>query len=306
MINVFVIIVTYNGFEWVDKWFKSLLNSTIPLKIIVIDNGSVDGTCEKIRKHFAEVDLIESTSNLGFGQANNIGIKKAYDLGATHFFLLNQDAWMEPDTIEKLIIKQKENNEFGILSPVHLNGRGDALDSNFSTCIIPSKCRSLYSDFYLNSIQDKIYEIDFVNAAAWLLSRKCIEKVGGFSPSFFQYGEDDNYIHRAHYFGVKVGIYPLSKIFHDRENRNKSIYDEPLEKFKRRNLSKYSNPLGKYNIDSDKRRLIMSATLQLLQGHIDSFKFVRKQYKILNEIAPSIKENLSRSIKGVPLCFLDN
>jgi GT2 family glycosyltransferase len=306
MINIFTIIVTYNGSEWIDKCLKSLLDSTLDLKIIVIDNGSVDDTCEKIRNGFSEVDLIESAFNSGVCKANNIGIKKAYDLGATHFFLLNQDAWIEPDTIEKLVAQQQENTGYGVLSPLHLNGQGNALDLNFSTYIIPSKCPGLYSDFCLNNIKDTIYKVDFVNSAAWLLNRQCIEKVGGFNPSFFQYGDDDNYIHRVHYFGFKVGIYPLSKIFHDRENRNKTIYDDPLEKFKRRNLLKYSNPLRKHNITRDKIRLIISATLQLLQGRIDSFKFVWKQYKILNEIGPAIKKNLSQSIKDVPLCFLNN
>jgi GT2 family glycosyltransferase len=221
------------------------------------------------------------------------------------FFLLNQDARVEPDTIEKLVTHQQKNVEYGVLNPIHLNGQGNALDFNFSNYVVPSKCPGLYSDFCLNSIKDIIYKADFVNAAAWLLSRDCIEKVGGFSPSFFQYGDDDNYIHRVHYFGFKVGVYPLSKIFHDRENRNKTIYDEPLENFKRVNLLKYSNPLKKHNIDRDRRRLMISAILQLLQGRMHLYKSFWKQHKILKWIAPSVKENLLQSIKGVPLCFLD-
>src|SRR5689334_9997911 len=101
MINVYTIVVTHNASKWLNKCFKSLVDSTLPLKIIVIDSGSSDDTCEKIRNGFPEVDLIEVASNMGFGKANNIGIRKAYDAGASHFFLLNQDAWIEPDVIEK-------------------------------------------------------------------------------------------------------------------------------------------------------------------------------------------------------------
>jgi GT2 family glycosyltransferase len=306
MLNIFIIVVSYNGGKWITKCLKSLLDSTVPLKIIVIDNASADDTCEKIRNEFPEVDLIESAFNMGVCKANNTGIKKAYDLGATHFFLLNQDAWVEPDTIGKLVVQQQKNAEFGVLSALHLNGEGDALDFNFSTCLIPSKCPGLYSDFCLNKIKDTIYKVAFVNSAAWLLSKQCIEKVGGFNPSFFQYGDDDNYIHRVHYFGFKVGIYPLTKIFHDRENRSKGIYDEPFEKFKRTNILKYSNPLRKDHIEEERRRLMVSAIWQLLQGRTDLCKSFWKQHKILKEIEPVIKENLSRSTQGVPLCFLNN
>jgi GT2 family glycosyltransferase len=244
--------------------------------------------------------------NLGFGQANNIGIKTAYDLGATHFFLLNQDAWLERDTIEKLVDQQERNREYCIVSPLHLNGQGDALDHEFAGYIIPSKCPGLFSDICLNTIKDGIYEVDFVNAAAWLLNRECVERVGGFNPSFFQYGDDDNYIHRVHYFGFKVGVYPLTKIFHDRESRGKGIYDEPMEKFRRVNVLKYSNPLRKDNINRDGRRLVVSAISQLMQGHTELCKCFWKQHKILKEIAPLAKKNLSRSIQGIPLCFLNN
>jgi GT2 family glycosyltransferase len=306
MTNIFTIIVTYNGSKWITKCLKSLFDSTLPVRIIVIDNGSADDTCEKIRNEFPEVDLIKSSFNLGVCRANNMGIKKAYDFGATHFFLLNQDAWVETDTIEKLVVQQQKNMEYGVLSPMHLNGQGTALDFNFSNCIIPSKCANLYSDFCLNNIKDGIYKVDFVNSAAWLLSRECVEKVGGFNPSFFQYGDDDNYIHRVQYFGFEVGIYPLTKIFHDRENRSKGIYNEPFEKFKRTNILKYSNPLRKDNIDKERRRLMVSAIWQLLQGRTELYKSFLKQHKILKEIAPATKENLSKSIEGIPLCFLNN
>src|SRR6476469_8833405 len=120
MVNIFTIIVTYNGSKWIDKCLGSVLNSTVPVRIIVVDNASSDDTPKKIRNGFPEVDLIESPFNSGVCKANNIGIKKAYDLGATHFFLLNQDAWVERDTIEKLVVHQRENREYAVLSPLHL------------------------------------------------------------------------------------------------------------------------------------------------------------------------------------------
>ena len=236
------IIVTYNGLKWIDKCLTSLLLSDYKVKIIVIDNLSTDGTPEYISKNFSHVHLIKSKENVGFGKANNIGIIKACQDGSDYFFLLNQDAWVENDTIRKLVTHLHKSPEYGLISPMHLNGEGTALDYNFSNYISPWACKNLYSDIFLNNIKDEIYEIQFVNAAAWLISKECIEKVGGFSPVFFQYGEDDNYIHRVLYHGFKIGIYPLTRIFHDRENRILLNPDQNIGLEKRHILIKYSNP----------------------------------------------------------------
>lgn len=222
--NVFVVIVTYNPLKWITPCFESLKHSTIPLQTIVVDNGSTDGSQKKIQSAYPEVDFIASEINLGFGAANNIGIKKAYDQQADFIFLLNQDAWIEPNTIEKLISVSQKNPEFGILSPMHFNGIGDGLDYNFSTFISPEKCKGLLSDIIVDAPLKDVYETPFVNAAAWLLTKECIETVGGFNPSFFHYAEDINYADRVMYHKLKIGIVPEVKIFHDRAKRDKSYF----------------------------------------------------------------------------------
>ena len=102
-VNIYTIIVTYNGMRWVDACFGSLRGSTVPLHTVVVDNGSTDGTPQRIAERFPEVHLIRSDENLGFGRGNNAGIRYALGQGATHFFLLNQDAWIYPDTVERLL-----------------------------------------------------------------------------------------------------------------------------------------------------------------------------------------------------------
>lgn len=219
MKKVVTILVTYNSKKWIEKCLISLHNSSIDSTIIVIDNASTDGTQDYIINNFPQIELIQLKLNYGFGKANNIGIQQAYKTGADYVFLINHDAWVEKDTIEQLVCASIENPLHGILSPIHLNGKGDALDYKFSHYIIPNLCIGLYSDIYLNRTEDKVYDASFVNAAAWLMTRKTIETVGGFNPSFFHYGEDDNYVHRLHYHRLKIGVLPNARIFHDRENR---------------------------------------------------------------------------------------
>ncbi len=212
--KIITIIVTYNGEHWIERCINSLIISEIQLYIIVIDNNSTDSTVKLIKNNYPEVELIKSDKNLGFGKGNNIGLRKAIKENADYVFLLNQDAWIEPDTISKLIEVQKSNQEFGILSPFHLKPNKKEVEYYFSSIINPGSCPNLINDIYFNNTKD-IYPIKFIHAAAWLISKKCLETVGGFDPIFPHYGEDEDYITRTHYFNFKTGIVPKSIVYHD-------------------------------------------------------------------------------------------
>lgn len=212
--TIYPIIVTYNGLQWIDKCLGSLRTSTLPLHIIVVDNASTDGTADYIAANFPEVELIRSHENLGFGKGNNIGLQKALNDNADYVFLLNQDAWVMPDTIEKLVEVHQNNREYGILSPVHLNGENTGLETKFAEYAAPDNTPDLLSDMFLSKLK-LVYTTKFVNAAAWLISKDCLIKTGGFNLLFPHYGEDEDYINRCHYWGFKVGIVPHSTITHD-------------------------------------------------------------------------------------------
>ncbi len=198
---IYIIVVTYNGINWIDKCFGSLRGSVIPVHTIAIDNASNDGTIEKIKSDYPEVELIISDTNIGFGQANNIGIKKALENDAEYIVLMNQDAQIKPNTINGLVNLQLKNPEFDVLSPVHLSGEME-VDKNF----IVSLNREIISDLIIGNIKKPIYEIEAVHAAFWLMTRKCIEIVGGFDPLFFYRGEDEDYIKRCKLNNIKFGI----------------------------------------------------------------------------------------------------
>jgi GT2 family glycosyltransferase len=212
--NVFCLVVTYNGSKWIEKCFGSLHQSSIPLKIIAIDNASSDDTITLIENKFPAVEVIEAGSNLGFGQANNIGLKMALKENADYVFLLNQDAWIENNTVEELFKTAKKNPEYGILSPIHLNATGTKFEQQFSEIISTRNNTSFLSDTFLNNSQP-LYELQYIHAAAWFLSKECIETTGGFDPLYYHYGEDDDYLQRAKYFKFKIGLVPSSVIIHD-------------------------------------------------------------------------------------------
>lgn len=203
--KVVVILVTYNGSKWLNKCLQSLQKSVMPISVIAVDNASTDNSVE-ILKQFSFVEVIQSETNLGFGKANNIGIQKALEQNFDYYFLLNQDTWIESDAIQNLVEIASQNENFGIVSPMHFSPDEISLDANFE----------MYWNRKTNSISSEIDEVPFINAAAWLLSRKVIEKVGYFEPLFDHYGEDRNYTDRVHYHGFKTVVVKNSRIYHDR------------------------------------------------------------------------------------------
>lgn len=220
--KICAIIVSYNSEAHIDQCITSLKRATLPLEILVIDNHSVDRSVDII-KTFSNIHFIQQETNIGFGPANNIGFKLALKQGADFVFLLNADAWIETDALEELIAAHEEYPGYGILSPIHLNGEGTLLDKYFYRYItdLNSNGRRIVSDLCIAPERaEKIYEIQFVNAAAWLIEKECLQKVGGFEPMFHPaYGEDIDYVNRARFHGFKVGIVGKAVAYHDREYR---------------------------------------------------------------------------------------
>lgn len=214
--KVYVVIVTYNAIPWIDKCIKSCVMSSYKNTVIVVDNNSKDDTVEFIKKHFEDVVMLGQTDNFGFGRGNNIGLEYALGHGADFVYLLNQDAWLENDTIEILVSCSLKNKCYGLLSPLQLKANGSEFDPAFVNYILANKTamKGYITDMLNNRVRD-IYDIPFFQAAHWFLTSECVKEVGGFSDVFKHYGEDDNYIHRIIKKGYKIGIVPNSRAVHD-------------------------------------------------------------------------------------------
>jgi len=281
MAKVYVIIVTYNAEPWLDRCLSSLRESSNELKTIVVDNGSSDNTVNHITAHYPEVELHQSGTNLGFGQGNNLGIKIALEQGAEHVFLLNQDAWIKPDTLSKLIDCQQSNPEFGILSPLHLNAEESAMDRGFFTYLFDfADARSILTKVFKKTPDSDLFETQFVNAALWLMSRECLLKVGGFDPIFEHYGEDNNLLQRIRYHGFKLGVLTSAIGVHDREGRQ-STSPADYGKRKRELKTQFLIAMADVNLSGDavkrmektsNRRAIRSMGKLLMSGDFRSIK----------------------------------
>lgn len=159
---------------------------------------------------------------------------------------------------------------------------------------------------FLNKLKNTIYPIHFINAAGWLLSKKCIETVGGFNPSFFHYGEDENYIQRIKYHNFSVGVLINSKIFHDREFRSGNIYfDNILILFERNIIYKASDPFVEFSFGDEYLKLIKKAIVTILMFKIKGISFSILKFKILYRINKKEIINNKLISKSIGKSFLD-
>lgn len=289
--KTFIVIVTYNGM----RWLKKCLDSCKSYDVVLVDNASSDETVSFVKENYQNVTLFEQDKNSGFGAANNIGIRYALDKGAKHVFLLNQDAYLVGDVLEKLLTFQSRNPQYGILSPIHITGSKKRLDDNFSLYMLKEKTGQFYSDFVLGNELPDVYEVPFVNAAAWLISKECFECVGGFDQLFFHYGEDDNYFQRVLYHDYKIGVLPDCYIIHDRASRIKEkpkpFSNEYFNQVENRYKVKLANINTKesfeYKIKLLKKAILKSA----IQLNFTRSKELRKELDLLQRIKPQIEKS---------------
>lgn len=292
--KVLVIIITYNGMQWMDRCLGSIRASSVPLDAYIVDNGSTDGTQEFIRTNYPEMIFEQSGENLGFGKANNKGLQYALDNNYDYVYLLNQDAWIFPNTIQALVGCHLKYPQYGVLSPFQLQANMKCLDVNFNQ--VCSTCSNFINDAYFNRIKE-VYATDTVMAAHWLISRECLMKVGGFSPTFPHYGEDKNYTNRVYFHKLSVGIVPVAKAVHDRENREttnaRNIYIEYIGMLVC--MSEIFNPQSHRFLRIFQRAIRIAIKYKSLIGFLNALKVILS-FK-------SIIENMTRS--KFPKAFLN-
>ena len=187
MISLSIIIVSWNTKEYLLLCLESIFkkDNRIPQEIIVIDNGSQDGSGEEVKKKFPFVHLIENRGNLGFAKAANQGLEKA---SGQYVLLLNPDTQVKRGAIERFISFMESNPEAGVVGGQLLNSDGSRQNSiaNF-----PSLATELFNKSLLRWLFPKRFpgkerdylepiEVDSVIGACMMVRREVIEQVGPF------------------------------------------------------------------------------------------------------------------------------
>ncbi|MDR2745475.1 MAG: glycosyltransferase family 2 protein [Desulfovibrio sp.] len=270
-----IVIVTYNAAKWLDTCLGPLVDMPEHWKLIIVDNASGDDTIRLAREKVPRARIIENRSNLGFGRANNLGLQAALAENAAHVLLLNQDVCISVADITRLAELQKDNPEYCVISPAHLDATGANVDYSFADSMLPKNCKGIMADSLQGCVK-QLYPVKFVCAAIWLVSRRCLQTVGGFNPAFFHYGEDNNYLQRLAYHGLKCAIAPGVFARHYRKQGAKS---KPLGKSYTDKIIQFSNPFesepGKWQVAS---HAVLQAVSLLFCGHTRHAAFIWREH----------------------------
>ncbi|MDR3569099.1 MAG: glycosyltransferase family 2 protein [Syntrophobacteraceae bacterium] len=224
--DISFIIVSWNATEYLSRCLASLRNGVADLRseVIVVDNGSTDGSWQMARSHYPEVRLLRNAHNAGFAGANNQGIDVS---NGRYVCLINSDVEVFPDTARVLLEYMDAHPDVGILGPKVLNSdlslqhscrtlptlrdsffRALKLDTTFPNSGVFGRHQMMNWDY------SDTREVGSLSGCFWVIRRKALEDVGQLDTRFFIYGEDMDFCRRLHEVGWKVIFYPEALIVH--------------------------------------------------------------------------------------------
>ncbi|MFH1369561.1 MAG: glycosyltransferase family 2 protein [Elusimicrobiota bacterium] len=224
-----IIIVCYNSLGHLKRCFDSIINShdNLSKEVVVVDNGSSDGSAEFVKSSFPQFKLIENGKNMGFACANNIGIKNSR---GKYLLILNPDTEIAADSLEKLVEFLKNTGDAGAVGPKLLYPDGS----------LQLSCRSFYTvrtilfrrilthlnpklerdHLMLDWDHNSVKEVDWVLAACLLTTREVMEKAGYFDEKYRLYFEDVDFCYRIKQLGYKTYYFPFSTVTHHHQRES--------------------------------------------------------------------------------------
>ena len=225
MPDLSVIIVNWNVRDLLRRCLHSILASlpACQLEIIVVDNGSTDGSPEMVRTEFPQVHLMANPDNRGFTAANNQGLAVAR---GRYVLLLNPDTEVVGDALETLVAFADAHPDVGVVGPQLLNPDGTVQSSRRrfptlatalleSTWLQPYAPRRLLARYYvLDRPDDEVQDVDWVTGAALMARREAVEQVGPLDEGFFMYSEELDWCRRFRAAGWQVVYLPTARVIH--------------------------------------------------------------------------------------------
>ncbi len=209
--KVGVILVNYNGEKYIANCVNSLLNQTYHnVAILFWDNHSNDSSLEIIRKTYPQIHLVESKHNYGYAKANNLAVKKIFQMeeDLEYVLLLNVDTVAEPLLIESLLSKADKNTV--TTAHIYLDRYGKQiwyaggelqLDIGNSDHLYLKNCT-------------EVQRVSFVSGCCMLIHKDIIKRYGLFDPAYYMYYEDTDLCMRWYMHGVNMYYVPEARLWH--------------------------------------------------------------------------------------------
>ncbi len=214
-----IVLVNWNSFELTKDSLESLrLTMFNNYDCIVVDNGSVDGSGDLIKKQFPNCIVLKSSTNKGFTGGNNLGIEFALQNGYEYIMMLNNDVFVEPDFLEPLIARLDQDNLIGAVQPLiyfdHdrnlIWNAGSTYNTFLGICSTPDYNKKDAQGLFRN----KEKKIDWITGCAFMMRSSILKEIGLLKEGFFIYYEDVDLSFRIKAAGYELAYVPSSVIYH--------------------------------------------------------------------------------------------
>jgi GT2 family glycosyltransferase len=217
--DVSVVVVTWNALPWIEQ----CLDSVRGRDVVVVDNGSSDDTVAFVRERYPDVRVIEQ-GNKGMGGGNNAGMRAT---DGRYYFLLNSDAWVVGDGLDRLVELADEHPEAAVIGPKLVNTDGTlqrsarseptlwglATEYLFIRKLAPHS--RFFNPLYRGDFaHDRVEEVDWLYGPALLVRSEAADTVGLFDEDFFIFSEEVDWMTRFRRAGWKVLFFPGAEVVH--------------------------------------------------------------------------------------------
>jgi GT2 family glycosyltransferase len=215
--RVSIIILNWNSYEVTRDCLLSMRTlNYLNRDITLVDNGSVDGSGERLAGEFPEVRLIKNQENLGFAGGNNVAIRDALSRGADYLLLLNNDTIVQPDFLCELVRAGESDPKIGLLNPkIYYFDPPDRIwyagGINKPGRVFPVHIGLRERD---NGEYNQAKEVSFITGCALLIKAEVVRKIGLMDETFFLSFEDADWCVRARQAGFRGFYVPSSVIWH--------------------------------------------------------------------------------------------
>ncbi len=214
---VAAIVLNWNNWPMTVECLESLRRLTYPrCRVLIVDNGSTDDSERILREKFPEFELIQTGANLGYAGGNNVGLRRALELGADHICLLNNDVVVEPDFLDPLVAAMEADAQLGIVGGLqcHYDDRRIIQTSGVYFSFLTGRVRNANGGERDRGQCGQPRDVDFICGAALVARASMARAVGLLDEAFFLVGEDTDWCLRAQRAGWRVAYIPGSKIYH--------------------------------------------------------------------------------------------
>ena len=210
-----IVIPVWNAIDYTLACLDSLADLSYPrFEVVVVDNGSTDGTADAVRNGHPEVTLVRNERNMGFAHACNQGLAEVFGRGAAFALLLNNDTLVATDMLLRLLEAALVQPDVGILGPKICYA--DLPDTPWFTGI------RFRGQIYIVRTASLKYQVqsdvpaavDFISGCGMMIRRSVYDTIGGLSEEYFMYYEDLDFCLRAKHAGFGVIYVPGALMWH--------------------------------------------------------------------------------------------